>query len=297
MEMSFEGVHTPLVTPFKVDGEIDHDLLGKHAANLAGRVSGLGIGGTTGEYYALSFDERVRTFNTVAQAAGGQSYLTAGINATTTREVIALGQEAKRAGLSALLVAAPYYTQPTQDELLAHLLKVDDALDMPIMLYNFPARTGTAIGDDVLATVLDRPNFIAMKESTGDIGHLHHLITHFGDKLVVSCGMDDQALEFFAWGAKSWVGGASNFIPEAHTALFDACVKRGDFALGRQLMAQLLPVLELLERSGKFIQYVRYGCELAGVPVGVARAPLGGLTDAERSAFAAVVQPLLRQDQ
>lgn len=290
--MSFEGVHTPLVTPFNEDGEINHELLGRHAADLAGRVSGLGIGGTTGEYYALSFDERARTFDTVAAAAGGKTFLTAGINATTTKEVIRLGREAKRAGLSALLVAAPYYAQPTQDELLAHLLKVDDALDMPIMLYNFPARTGTEIGDRVLAALLERPNFVAMKESTGDIGHLHHLATHFRDRLVLSCGMDDQALEFFAWGAKSWVGGASNFLPEAHTALFDACVKRGDFATGRQLMAQLLPVLELLERSGKFIQYVRYGCELAGLPVGPARAPLGTLSDDERSTFAALVKPL-----
>ncbi|WP_321874386.1 dihydrodipicolinate synthase family protein [Burkholderia ubonensis] len=295
--MSFEGVHTPLVTPFQADGEIDHELLGRHAADLAGRVSGLGIGGTTGEYYALSFDERVRTFDTVAEAAGGKTFLTAGINATTTNEVIRLGQEAKRAGLSALLVAAPYYAQPTQEELLAHLLKVDDALDMPIMLYNFPARTGTAIGDDVLAALLERPNFVAMKESTGDIGHLHHLATHFRDKLVLSCGMDDQALEFFVWGAKSWVAGASNFLPEAHTALYDACVKRGDFETGRQLMAQLLPVLELLERSGKFIQYVRCGCELAGMPVGAARAPLGTLSDDERRAFAQLVKPLFRHAQ
>ncbi|CAN7342163.1 dihydrodipicolinate synthase family protein [Trinickia sp. LjRoot230] len=292
--MSFEGVHTPLVTPFKADGEIDHDLLGKHAANLAGRVSGLGVGGTTGEYYALSFDERVATFNTVAEAAGGKTYLTAGINATTTREVVLLGQQAKRAGVQALLVAAPYYAQPTQEELLVHLLKVDDALDMPIMLYNFPARTGTEISDGVLEKLLERPNFQAMKESTGDIAHLHHLATHFRDRLTLSCGMDDQALEFFAWGAKSWVGGASNFLPEAHTALFDACVNNSDFTLGRKLMAQLLPVLELLERSGKFIQYVRYGCELAGLPVGVARAPLGGLSDDERGAFAKLIKPMLR---
>jgi 4-hydroxy-tetrahydrodipicolinate synthase len=292
--MSFEGVHTPLVTPFQADGEINYDLLGKHAANLAGRVSGLGVGGTTGEYYALSFDERVRTFNTVAEAAGSKTYLTAGINATTTKEVIGLGLEAKRAGLPALLVAAPYYTQPTQEELLTHLLKVDDSLDMPIMLYNFPARTGTEISDTVLDKLLERPNFIAMKESTGDVSHLHHLATHLRDRLVLSCGMDDQALEFFVWGARSWVAGASNFLPEAHVALFDACVKKGDFATGRTLMAQLLPVLELLERSGKFIQYVRYGCELAGVPVGAARAPLGTLTDEERTGFAKLVQPLLR---
>jgi 4-hydroxy-tetrahydrodipicolinate synthase len=294
--MSFEGVHTPLVTPFKADGEIDHDLLGKHAANLAGRVAGLGVGGTTGEYYALSFDERVRTFDTVAAAAGGKTTLTAGINATTTAEVLRIGQEAKKAGLNALLLAAPYYAQPTQDELLAHFLKVDDALDMPIMLYNFPARTGTDISDAVLDKLIERPNFQAMKESTGDIAHLHHLATHLPERFVLSCGMDDQALEFFAWGVKSWVAGASNFLPEAHVDLLDACLQ-GDFAKGRKLMTQLLPVLELLERSGKFIQYVRYGCELAGTRVGTARAPLGGLNEQERGAFAKLVQPLLRNAQ
>jgi 4-hydroxy-tetrahydrodipicolinate synthase len=291
--MSFKGVHTPLVTPFKPDGGIDHDLLGEHAADLAGRLSGLGVGGTTGEYYALSFEERVRTFHTVAEAAGDKTYLNAGINATTTREVIRLGQEAKRAGIPALLLAAPYYAQPTQEELLAHMLKVDDALDMPIMLYNFPARTGTAIGDEVLEKLLERPNFVAMKESTGDIAHLHHLATHFKDRLLFACGMDDQVLEFFVWGAKSWYGAAGNFLPEMHMALYDACVNNGDFALGRKLMMQLLPVLEVLERGGKFIQYVRYGCELAGKPVGVARAPLGTLSDEERSAFAQLVKPLL----
>ncbi|WP_434112369.1 dihydrodipicolinate synthase family protein [Paraburkholderia caffeinilytica] len=293
--MSFEGVHAPLVTPFKADGEIDHELLAQHAVDLAGRgLAGLGIGGTTGEYYALSFEERVHTFHTVAEAAGGKTFLTAGINATTTREVLRLGDAAKKAGLSALLVAAPYYAQPTQDELLQHMLAIDDSLDMPIMLYNFPARTGTEIGDRVLEELLARPNFIAMKESTGDIAHLHHLATHFRKKLVLSCGMDDQALEFFVWGARSWVAGAANFLPEVHVELLDACVKQHDFVTGRELMTQLLPVLELLERSGKFIQYVRYGCELAGRPVGDARAPLGVLTDSERRDFAKLVQPLLR---
>jgi 4-hydroxy-tetrahydrodipicolinate synthase len=284
-----------LVTPFKADGEIDHALLGEHARDLAGRgLSGLGVGGTTGEYYALSFDERVRTFNTVADAAGGKTYLTAGINATTTREVLLLGQEAKNAGIPALLVAAPYYVQPTQDELLQHLLAIDDTLDMPIMLYNFPARTGTDISDRVLEELLARPNFIAMKESTGDIAHLHHLATHFERKLVLSCGMDDQAIEFFVWGARSWVAGAANFLPEIHVELLEICVQKSDFVAARALMKQLLPVLELLERSGKFIQYVRYGCELAGRAVGDARKPLGVLSEDERRGFAKLVQPLLR---
>lgn len=98
-------------------------------------------------------------------------------------------------------------------------------------------------------------------------------------------------------GREKLGGRRVNFLPEAHTALFDACVEQGDFTTGRKLMAQLLPVLELLERSGKFIQYVRYGCELAGTPVGAARAPLGTLTEEERSEFAKLVRPLLRNAQ
>jgi 4-hydroxy-tetrahydrodipicolinate synthase len=293
---SFHGVHAPLVTPFTSEGEIDHQLFAKHAKGLIGRLAGLSVGGTTGEYYALTLDERLATFATVTEAVGGKVFLSAGINATTTKDVIHLGLAAKRAGIQSLLMATPYYTQPTQEELLTHFLKVDDAVDLPIMLYNFPARTGTAISDEVLGKLLERPNFQAMKESTGDVGHLHYLATELTDRLVLSCGMDDQALEFFAWGAKSWVAAAANFLPEAHTELLSTCVA-GDFAEGRRLMAQLLPVLELLERSGKFIQYVRYGCELAGVPVGVARAPLGTLTDSEKTAFASIVQPLLRKGQ
>ena len=94
-------------------------MLGKHAASLVGRVSGMGVGGTTGEYYALSFDERVKTFDTVAQAVGGKTYLTAGINATTTKEVCVSGRKRSARAMTRCCVAAPYYAQPTQDELLA----------------------------------------------------------------------------------------------------------------------------------------------------------------------------------
>ncbi|MCB6182089.1 dihydrodipicolinate synthase family protein [Leeia sp. TBRC 13508] len=293
--MNFHGVHVPLVTPFLADGEIDHAKLASHAQNLSGRgLSGLGVGGTTGEYYALSFDERLKTFDTVAAAVGGKIDLIAGINATTTTEVIRLGKAAKSAGFNSVLVAAPYYAQPTQDELLAHLQKVDDAVDLPIMLYNFPARTGTEISDAVLETMLERKNVVAMKESTGDISHLHHLMMHYSDRFTVSCGMDDQALEFFAWGGKSWFGGAGNFLPELHVEMLDTCVNKGDFTAGRALMRKLLPVLELLEQGGKFIQYVRYGCELAGLEVGLAREPLGALTEAEKESLKAVVLPLLK---
>lgn len=284
--MNFDGIWTPVVTPFAEDGAIQHDTLGKVIDTLIDQgVHGLIIGGTTGEYYALSKEERKQVLDFVAGHAKGRIPIMAGINATTTEESLELGQHAKTAGFDAILVAAPYYCQPTQEELLKHVQRIDDALDMPIMLYNFPDRTGTPMSLEFIEALRERPNFQAIKESTGSIERMHALANEFTDQLQLSCGMDDQVLEFFVWGARSWVGGASNFLAPEHVALYQACVVDQDFVTGRELAARLLPMLNLLEQGGKFCQYIKHGCELAGLPVGAARAPLMPLSEAEKASF------------
>ncbi|QTP57467.1 4-hydroxy-tetrahydrodipicolinate synthase [Billgrantia antri] len=284
--MNFDGIWTPVVTPFAEDGAIELETLGKVIDTLAGQgVHGLIIGGTTGEYYALSKDERKQVFDFVAGHAKGRIPIMAGINATTTEDSLELGRHAKAAGFDAILVAAPYYCQPTQDELLTHVQRIDDALDMPTMLYNFPDRTGTPMSLEFIEALRDRPNIQAIKESTGSIERMHALANEFSGQLQLSCGMDDQVLEFFVWGARSWVGGASNFLAPEHVALYQACVVEQDFVTGRELAARLLPMLNLLEQGGKFCQYIKHGCELAGLPVGPARAPLMPLSEAEKTSF------------
>ena len=270
--MNFDGIWTPLVTPFSADGQVDAAALQPLIDALIEQgVSGLIVGGTTGEYYALSNAERRALLQGVAEMARGRVTLMAGINATSTDESIGLGLHARGLGYQSILVAAPYYCQPTQDELLAHTLAIDDAINLPAMLYNFPARTGTAMGFEYLEALRARPNFQSIKESTGSIERMHHLVSAHADHLQVACGMDDQVLEFFAWGARSWVGGASNFCARQHVALYKTCVVDGDLVAGRALAARFLPLLNLLEQGGKFCQYVKYGCELSGLPVGVTR--------------------------
>ncbi|MDO6671480.1 dihydrodipicolinate synthase family protein [Cobetia amphilecti] len=284
--MNFDGIWTPVVTPFSDDNRIEFDTLKVVLESLIEQqVHGLIIGGTTGEYYALTRQERKQVFDLVAEQVKGRIPIMAGINATTTEESLELGLYAKSVGFDAILVAAPYYCQPAEDELLRHIQRVDDALDMPIMLYNFPDRTGVPMTLALLDALSERPNIQAIKESTGSIERMHALINEFDDRIQVSCGMDDQALEFFVWGARSWVGGASNFLAAEHVALYKACVIDQDFVAGRQLAARILPMLNLLEQGGKFCQYIKYGCELAGLPVGTARAPLGELTDNEKATF------------
>lgn len=292
--MNFDGLWTPIVTPFDADSAVDVAALGPVLDNLVKhQISGIIVGGTTGEYYALSNAERKHLLQVVAEKNAGRLPLMAGINATTTDESIDLGRHAKGLGYGSILVAAPYYCQPTQDELLSHTLAIDDALNLPAMLYNFPARTGTEMGFDFINALRSRPNFQSIKESTGSVERMHRLINEHADQLQVSCGMDDQVLEFFAWGARSWTAGASNFAPAQHVALYKACVVDQDMIKGRALAARFLPMLNLLEQGGKFCQYVKYGCELAGTPVGHTRRPLLPLTAAEKEQFKRVFDKLM----
>ncbi|MGQ7248734.1 dihydrodipicolinate synthase family protein [Halomonas sp. V046] len=293
--MNFDGIWVPIVTPFDSDGDINIAALHALADALVDQgVHGLIVGGTTGEYYALSHDERLAILDSVAIHAKGRVPLVAGINATTTDESLALGRHAKALGYDAILIAAPYYSHPTQDELLHHIERLDDALDLPIMLYNFPDRTGTPMDLALLAALRARPNVQAIKESTGAIDRLHALATEHADHLQLSCGMDDQVLEFFVWGARSWVCGAGNFLAPEHLALYQACVVDRDFVTGRTLAERLLPMLNLLEQGGKFCQCIKHGCALSGHDVGATRAPLMALSESESAALEAIVEELRR---
>jgi 4-hydroxy-tetrahydrodipicolinate synthase len=106
--------------------------------------------------------------------------------------------------------------------------------------------------------------------------------------------MDDQALEFFAWGARSWICAGSNFLPQEHIALYQACVVEGNFDKGRRIMSAMLPLMRVLEQGGKFVQSIKYGCELIGLPAGPARRPLDNLTTAEKRELEQVVRTLRR---
>lgn len=292
--MNFEGIWTPIVTPFTADGRVDHAAVAPVVDRLvAQKISGLIVGGTTGEYYALSNQERKDLLKTVVGLAKGRIPLMAGINATTTEESLDIGLYAKQLGYESILVAAPYYCQPTQEELLAHTLALDDAINLPAMLYNFPARTGTEMSFDYIDALKSRPNFQSIKESTGSVERMHRLINEYSEQLQVGCGMDDQILEFFAWGARCWVGGASNFCGAQHVALYQKCVVEKDMVAGRALAAKFLPLLALLEQGGKFCQYVKYGCELSGLPVGNTRRPLLPLNQDEKARFKVVYDALM----
>ena len=280
--MDFYGIYTPVITPHHEDGSIDEAGFAEVIEHLIHEgVHGIIIAGTTGEYYAQTMEERMRLLSLGVEIIKGRVPVIGGTGAMRTEDSILLAKAAKSAGADALLIATPPYSVPTGRENALHALAVERAVDMPVMLYNYPGRMAAEMDEEFLDRVGQSPNFKAIKESSGDINRVHLLARQY-PHISLSCGMDDQALEFFAWGARSWVCAASNFAAKAHIALWQACVVEGDFTKGRAIMTAMLPLMTVLEQGGKFIQSVKYGVERRGLPAGKPRLPLKPLNKDEK---------------
>lgn len=292
--MKFEGIYTPAVTPFGPGHEVDRAEFANVLESLiASGVHGIIVGGSTGEYYAQTAEERFALAAFAKEVIKGRTPLIVGTGGTRTEDSVAYAKHAREIGADAILLASPPYALPTERENAVHALTIDRAANLPIMLYNYPARAGVMMGEIFLSRVGRSKNFKAIKESSGDINRVHLLAREF-PHIEMSCGMDDQALEFFVWGSRSWVCGGSNFLPKEHIALYEACVVEKDFDKGRAIMKALLPLMAVLEGGGKFVQCIKFGCELEGLKVGDVRPPLRPMDNEEKRSLQTVVANLKR---
>lgn len=291
--MKFEGIYTPAITPLDESGQIDRKAFAAVLESLieAG-VHGIIVGGSTGEYYAQTSQERFDLGAYAKEVIGTRLPLIIGTGATRTEDSIEYAKAAREIGADAILVSTPPYVLPTERENAVHALAVDRAANMPIMLYNYPARMGVMMGEEYFARVGKSKNVVAIKESSGEMANLHLLARKF-PHIALSCGWDDQALEFFAWGARSWVCAGSNFLPKEHVALYEACVIEKNFDKGRAIMTAMLPLLDFLE-CGKFVQSIKHGCEIIGLTAGPVRAPLRPMNSEEKRTLETVVATLKR---
>lgn len=292
--MNFEGIYTPVITPHREDGSIDRDAFAAHIEYLINSgVHGLINGGSTGEYYAQTMEERIEMATFAKEVIGGRVPLMVGTVAIRLEDSIVMAEAAAKIGAECILVGSPPYSVPTERENALNALAIDRAADLPIMLYNYPGRMGINMGEEFLDRVGRSKNFCAIKESSGDINRVHLLARDY-PHIQMSCGMDDQALEFFAWGGQSWVCGGSNFLPKEHIALWKACVVEGNFAKGRRIMSAMMPLMRVLEQGGKFIQCIKYGVEMEGNYAGPPRPPLKALNKDDKRQLEQVVRVLKR---
>ena len=290
--MKFEGIYTPIITPHDADGGIDLDGFAAMVEHLvAAGVHGIIVGGSTGEYYAQSMDERVALAERAKALIADRVPLIVGTGAIRLEDSLTMARTAAGIGADAILVSTPPYAVPTDRENALNALAIERAAGLPVMLYNYPGRMGVNMGEEFLDRVGRNGNVCAIKESSGDINRVHLLARDY-PHIQLSCGMDDQALEFFAWGARSWVCAGSNFLPREHIALYRACAVDGDFNRGRRIMSAMMPLMRVLEQGGKFIQCVKHGCEIEGLRAGPPRPPLRALIKDDKRQLEHVVRVL-----
>ncbi len=290
--LKLSGVMPALVTPFDAAGQIDFAAFKTHLeAMRAAGVTGWVPCGSSGEYNLMSDAERDQVLQFVKDFATPGETLIAGTNAPSTAGVIANTKRAKAMGYDTVLLAVPFYTKPTQAEIIRHFNAVLDAVDVNIVLYSYPGKDGVEIEYEALDALADHPRVIGIKESSGVMQRAIGIATRYAGRLQLVSGSDDIALDFMLWGADSWICGPANCMAQAVCDL-DRSFRAGDLAKAKAIMTQLWPAMNVLE-SGKFVQKLKYGCELQGNPVGECRMPFGPLTAAEKAEFAAAMQPII----
>ncbi|MCB1332165.1 MAG: dihydrodipicolinate synthase family protein [Roseivivax sp.] len=290
--VKLSGIMPALVTPFGADNRIDFAAFETLLTHFrAAGVTGWVPNGSTGEYFSQSTEERRSVLQFVKDFAQDGEILIAGTNAPATREVIEQTAMAKKIGYDTVLLAPPFYTRPTQQELIRHYETVLAEVDVNIVLYSYPAKDGSDISFELMDHFADNPRVIGIKESSGVLQRAIDIASRYEGKIQLVSGSDDIALDFMFWGAESWICGPSNCMAKACCTL-DRLYKAGDLAGAKALMKTLYRAMNILE-SGKFVQKIKYGCELQGMPVGECRAPLGPLTEAEKAEFRAAMAPIL----
>ncbi|WP_214784696.1 4-hydroxy-tetrahydrodipicolinate synthase [Exiguobacterium sp. S3] len=269
----FTGVATALATPFQENGQLN---LEAWAALIEDQiqegVTGLVIGGTTGEGMTITDDEFETLLVLAVEVANGRAVIIAGTGSNNTAVSIEKTKRAAELGAEMAMVVTPYYNKSTQVGLIAHFTAIADASPIPLMLYNVPSRTGVALAPETVGELAEHPRITALKEASGDISVMAQMMAHIPEGFTVYCGNDDQILPYMAWGAQGVVSVLSNVYPGATVALADALLA-GDLQTARTWQIRLLPVIDELFAEVNPIP-VKAALQARGFEVGAPRLPL-----------------------
>jgi 4-hydroxy-tetrahydrodipicolinate synthase len=282
--LRFEGTLTALVTPFNDDLSIDWDAFDRLVeGQIAGGVTGIVPCGTTGESPALDHEEQLELVKRCVKLAKGKCMVLAGTGTNATRSTIAASQAAARAGANAVMVVVPYYNKPTQDGLLGHYVGVAAAVEVPVVVYNIPGRTGIDLTADTLARICEKaPNVVAVKEATGNVLRAQEIVRTIGpSRISVLSGDDTLTLPMIAVGARGVISVTSNLLPAEVTKATRLALD-GKFEDARREHLALCPVHEAM-----FVEAnpspVKAALAHRGKMKDVVRGPLARITEAGRA--------------
>jgi 4-hydroxy-tetrahydrodipicolinate synthase len=240
---------TAVVTPMLPDGSLDLPGLQKVVAHLLDTGhDGIVVNGTTGESATTSDAEKEQVLRAALEAVGERGHVVAGVGSNDTRHTVHLARQASAAGAHGLLVVTPYYNKPTQPGLVAHFTAVADAVDLPLMLYDIPGRTGTAIATDTLLRLAQHPRIAAVKDAKGDLWAASRLLNE--TDLLWFSGDDVATLAHLTQGATGYVG-VTTHIAGAEYASMLAAVDHGDLESAVGIHRRLIPVVEAVMHTSQ----------------------------------------------
>jgi len=281
--MKIKGIYTPVVTPFRKNYEIDFGSLEKILKFLLKKkIHGIVVGGTTGEYFSLNFQERIQLFEFVKKIFGNKCQLIAGTTAINANEAIELSLIAKYLGYKCILLGSPPYSQPTQEESAQFFLNIAKKVQIPIMMYNFPEKMAFEIKEPFLKKVMSNKFFTSIKHNSSNPAMIKHFASNY-PSLQIACGNDLQFLEFCSWGSKSWVGGLSNCFPQIHVEIFKEAILYKNFDRAENKLLKLKQVIDYILSISKYTQSVKFLMQELGFCSDLCRSPYLKLTLKEKN--------------
>ncbi len=284
-----KGSIPALVTPMRDDGSIDlaawDRLLDFH---LAEGTDGVVVGGTTGESPTISSEELAALVGHARQRLAGRIPVVAGSGGNATAKSVALARAAAKAGADALLVVTPYYNRPTQEGLYRHFSAIADAVDVPIVLYNVPARTGCDLLPETVARLASHPRIVGIKEATGDVARGSALMRMCPPDFLLLSGDDPTAVALMRVGARGVISVTANVAPRAmHHVL--AAALAGSFDVAASLDARIAPLHRALFVEPNPIP-VKWALRRMGLIAGGIRLPLTPLAEAHHATVEAAMR-------
>ncbi|HEU5033790.1 MAG TPA: 4-hydroxy-tetrahydrodipicolinate synthase [Mycobacteriales bacterium] len=263
LQAPFGRVLTAMVTPFTAGGQLDEAAAQRLATQLveAGN-DGLVVSGTTGESPTTSDEEKERLIRAVVEAVGDRAQIVAGVGTNDTAHTVELAHQAHKAGAVGLLVVTPYYSKPPQTGLLEHFRRIADSTDLPVMLYDIPARSGVPIHTDTMLRLGEHERIVAVKDAKGDLHETSKLLAQ--SSLAVYCGEDALNLPLLAMGAVGMVSVVAHVCTDRFVQMVRA-VDGGDLATARQLNAAVLPAIRGLMTRTQGAIMAKAALQLLGV--------------------------------
>jgi len=286
----FRGVITAIITPFS-NGRLDAAALRKLVAfQIRNGIYGIVPCGTTGESATLSFEEHEKVIQIVIDAARGKVPVIAGTGSNNTKEAVTLTRYARKSGADAALIITPYYNKPTQKGLIAHYKAIAEEVDIPIILYNVPGRTGVNMTAETVARLAEIKNIVGLKEASGNLTQICEILRSTPEDFSVLSGDDAMYFPMLALGAKGVISVTSNVAPREMVDLYEAYVAE-DMDLARELHFRLWPLMQTLFIETNPIP-VKTAAAMMGMIKEELRMPLCEMSEANRKTLAKVLAGL-----